>query len=213
MATPCRIPNLKSDIDPEEASAADRKLVARCLGGDDTAWECIVASYAGRIFRLCFRYTCCREEAEDLTQEVFIRIYQNLRTFRSDTGSFRNWALRLSRNLVIDRYRQKRRFQKTGGSQEIDAMQLVDQDRPTPERRMQQEEAARMFRRALRTLSPESKAAIILRDLEGMGYQEMAEMLGVPEGTVKSRISRGRLALARHLKTVTRYPLPAYDRR
>ena len=70
-----------------------------------------------------------------------------------------------------------------------------------------------MFRRALRTLSPESKAAIILRDLEGMGYQEMAEMLGVPEGTVKSRISRGRLALARHLKTVTRYPLPAYDRR
>lgn len=195
----CRVMDTRNCENPEEASAADRKLVALCLIGDDNAWEKIVSSYAGRIFRLCYRYTMCREEAEDLTQEIFIRIYQNLSSFRSTTGSFQNWALRLSRNLVIDRYRQKRRFQQFGGSLELDAMQLPDHNRPSPERKMEQVEAARLIRDALHALSPESKEAIILRDLEGMGYQEMAAVLGVPEGTVKSRISRGRLALARQV--------------
>jgi RNA polymerase sigma-70 factor (ECF subfamily) len=189
----------KMDIKNPEASSADQKLVERCLRGDDAAWEAIVSSFAGRIFRMSYRYTGRREEAEDLTQEIFIRIYQNLRSFRADTGSFQNWALRLSRNLIIDRYRQARRFQQCGGSQELDAMHLEDHSRPSPQRRMEQAEASVLIRRALQALSPESKEAIILRDLEGMGYQEMAVILGVPEGTVKSRISRGRTALARQL--------------
>ena len=189
----------KVDIKDPDATSADQDLVARCLQGDDAAWESIISSFAGRIFRLSYRYTGRREEAEDLTQEIFIRIYQNLRSFRADTGSFQNWALRLSRNLIIDRYRQTRRFQQCGGSQELDAMHLEDHSRPSPQRKMEQAEASVLIRRALQSLSPESKEAIILRDLEGMGYQEMAVILGVPEGTVKSRISRGRTALARQL--------------
>jgi RNA polymerase sigma-70 factor, ECF subfamily len=191
----------KMDIEHPDANLEDQKLVERCLRGDDAAWEAIVSSFAGRIFRISYRYSGRREEAEDLTQEIFIRIYQNLRSFRSDTGSFRNWALRLSRNLIIDRYRQTRRFQQCGGSQELDAMHLVDHSRPSPQRKLEQAEASMLIREALRALSPESKEAIILRDLEGMGYQEMATILGVPEGTVKSRISRGRTALARQLST------------
>jgi RNA polymerase sigma-70 factor, ECF subfamily len=177
----------------------DRKLVGRCLQGDEDAWETIVRSHAGRIFGLSYRYTGRRDEAEDLTQEIFIRIYQTLASFRSETGSFTSWALKVSRNLIIDRYRRARRFQQFGGSPELESMNIADEDRPSAQRRVEQAEASRILRTALRSLSPENKEAIILRDLEGMGYQEMAEVLGVPEGTVKSRISRGRLALARTL--------------
>jgi RNA polymerase sigma-70 factor, ECF subfamily len=174
-------------------------LVRRCLHGDEDAWETIVRAYAGRIFGLSYRYTGRREEAEDLTQEIFIRIYQSLGSFHMETGSFTSWALKLSRNLIIDRYRRSRRFQQCGGSPEIEAMHLEDENRPGPQRNFEQAEASRVLREALRSLSPENKEAIILRDLQGMGYQEMAEVLGVPEGTVKSRINRGRLALARSL--------------
>jgi RNA polymerase sigma-70 factor (ECF subfamily) len=189
----------KAEIGNPDARSADQQLVKRCLQGDDYAWEAIVSSYAGRIFRLCYRYTNRRDEAEDLTQEIFIRVYQNLRSFRSETGSFQNWVLRLSRNLIIDRYRQARRFQQFGGSLELEGMHLEDLSRPSPQRKMEQAEASRIIRTALLTLSPENQEAIILRDLEGMGYQEMAEILGIPEGTVKSRISRGRMALAKQL--------------
>jgi RNA polymerase sigma-70 factor, ECF subfamily len=187
-----------STMDPERVTA-EQNLVLRCLRGDDFAWEEIVHGYARRIFNLCYRYTGRREEAEDLTQEIFIRIYQNLKTFRSATGSFQNWAMRLSRNLIIDRYRQARRSPQFEGSQELEEMNLEDLTKPSPQRRMEQAEASKLFAEALRTLSPENKEAIILRELHGMGYHEMAKVLRVPEGTVKSRINRGRLALARQL--------------
>ena len=181
------------------ARSAEHDLVQRCLLGDDSAWETIVCSHARRIFGICYRYTRRREEAEDLTQEIFIRIYQNLGSFRSGTGSFQNWAMRLSRNLIIDRYRQARRVPRFEGSQELEGLHLEDQTRPNPQRKIEQAEASRFIGEALRTLSPENKEAVILRDLQGMGYHEMAKVLGISEGTVKSRINRGRLALARQL--------------
>ncbi len=170
----------------------------RCLGGDDSAWETIVKGHARRIFGLCFRYTRHREEAEDLTQEIFIRIYQNLRTFRSGSGSFQSWVMRLSRNLIIDRYRQTKRAPRFEGTLELEEMNLQDEMRPSPQRRLEQNEACIIVGQALSALSPENKEAVILRDLHGMPYHEMAQVLGISEGTVKSRINRGRLALARH---------------
>jgi len=177
----------------------DQKMLNLCLEGDDGAWEVMVNSYNRRLFSLSCRYTNDRDEAEDLTQEIFIRIYQNLSTFRSDVGSFQNWVLRLGRNLIIDHYRQKRRFRQYGGSEEIEAMNLTDEKVPSPHRNIERDEASRLLRGALKFLSPERKEAIVLRDLEGMGYQEMAEFLGIPEGTVKSRINRARLDLAKLL--------------
>ena len=177
----------------------DPQLVRRCLRQDDVAWETVVRSCSGQVFRLCCRYTGRRDDAEDLTQEVLIRVYQNLHSYDAASGSFQNWVLRLSRNLIIDRYRKSKRYPRLDKSREIEELHLADQKLPDPHRCMERSEASRLLRRALRTLSPVSMKAIILRDLEGMGYQEMAETLGIPAGTVKSRLNRGRMALARQL--------------
>ncbi len=184
---------------PVETGSAERQLVSRCLEGNQDAWETIVRAHARRIFGLSYRYTGRRDEAEDLTQEIFIRIYQTLWSFRSESGSFIHWALKVSRNLIIDRYRQSRRFKQSGGSAEIESMNLADEIHPSAERSVERAESSMILRHALHTLPPDTKEAIILRDLEGMGYKEMSEVLGVPEGTIKSRINRGRLALARTL--------------
>jgi RNA polymerase sigma-70 factor (ECF subfamily) len=179
--------------------SSDEKLVERCLQGDDAAWEQIVNSYTRRIYNLGYRYTNRRDEAEDLTQEILVRVYQNLKSFRADAGTFQNWILKVGRNLIIDHYRQTRRFQQAAGTEELETMNLKDEKAPNPERAVERGEAARFLREGLQALSPELKEAIILRDIEGMAYLEIAELLGIPEGTVKSRINRGRLELAKLL--------------
>jgi RNA polymerase sigma-70 factor, ECF subfamily len=179
--------------------SSDEKLVERCLRGDDSAWESIVNAYGRKIYNLGYRYTSRTDEAEDLTQEIFIRVYQNLKSFRVDAGSFQNWVLKVGRNLIIDRYRQARRFQPSAGTEEMETMNLRDDKLPNPHRAAEQAEAARFLNEGLQRLSPELKEAIILRDLEGMAYQEIASLLSIPEGTVKSRINRARLELAKLL--------------
>ena len=177
----------------------EEKIVERCLQGDDAAWEVVVNSYAKRIYNLSYRYTYRRDEAEDLTQDIFIRVYQNLKSFRSESGSFQSWVMKIGRNLIIDHYRRTRRFQQTAGTEEMESMNLKDDRVPNPQRGVEQSEAATFLREGLQGLSPELKEAIILRDLEDMAYQDMAELLGIPEGTVKSRINRGRMELAKLL--------------
>ncbi len=184
---------------PPDAHSQDSALVHRCLQGDGAAWEMIVRSFARRIYSLAYRYTGSKDRAEDLTQEIFVRIYQNLASFRADSGSFAVWVLRISRNWIIDRYRQARRSPQFGGSFEIESMHLQDESRPSPQRLLEQAEASRVLAEAMQSLTYQERNAIILRELEGLGYQEMAERLGVPEGTVKSRIHRARTSLARLL--------------
>ncbi len=182
-----------------DAHALDPVLVSRCLQGDSTAWEIIVNTYTRRIFSLAYRYTGSKSQAEDLTQDIFVRIYQNLASFHAGSGNFLVWVLRISRNWIIDRYREARRLPQLDGSQEIEAMHLRDESRPGPQRLAEQADASRILSEALDSLSCEDRNAIILRELEGMGYQEMAVRLGIPKGTVKSRLHRARGALARQL--------------
>jgi RNA polymerase sigma-70 factor (ECF subfamily) len=177
----------------------DEKVVERCLQGDDAAWETVVNQYAKRIYNLTYRYTSRRDEAEDLTQEIFIRVYQNIKSFRSESGSFQSWIMKVGRNLIIDHYRRTRRYQQAAGTEEMETMNLRDDKVPNPQRVAEQSEASRFVGAGLQALSPELKEAIILRDLEGMAYLEIAELLGIPEGTVKSRINRARLELAKLL--------------
>lgn len=179
--------------------SGEEKLVERCLQGDDAAWEGIVNTYGRRVYNMSYRYTGRRDEAEDLTQEVFIKVYQNLKSYRSDAGTFQNWVLKVGRNLIIDHYRQTRRFQQAAGTEEMETMNLKDDKVLNPYRAAEQVEASLFLRDGLQALSPELKEAIVLRDLEGMAYQEIAELLSIPEGTVKSRINRGRLELAKLL--------------
>jgi RNA polymerase sigma-70 factor (ECF subfamily) len=177
----------------------EAKLVERCMAGDDVAWETIVKTYSRRIYNLGYRYTNRIDEAEDLTQEIFIRVYQNLKAYRAEAGSFQNWLLKVARNLIIDHYRQTRRFRQSGGSEELETLDLADERLPNPLRAVEQSEASRFLRDGLQSLQPELKEAVILRDIEGMAYQEIADLLSIPEGTVKSRINRGRIELARLL--------------
>jgi RNA polymerase sigma-70 factor (ECF subfamily) len=179
--------------------SGDNKLVERCLQGDDSAWEAVVNLFGKRIYNLSYRYTNRRDEAEDLTQEIMIRVYQNLKSYRAESGSFQNWIMRVARNLIIDHYRQVRRFPQAAGSEEMEAMKIRDDKIPNPQRVAEQLEASQFLQDGLQSLTPELKEAIVLRDLEGMAYGEMAELLNVPEGTVKSRINRGRLELAKLL--------------
>ena len=170
--------------------------MARCLDGDADAWEAIVRFFAGRIFSMSYHYTGRTDEAEDLTQDILIRIYQNLASYREESGRFAAWALSLSRNLIIDRLRHTRWLRRCDGSEQLETLHIQDHATPGPQRRIEQAEASSILGEALRALSPETKEAIILKDLHGMGYREMAAMLGVPEGTIKSRLNRGRAALA-----------------
>jgi RNA polymerase sigma-70 factor, ECF subfamily len=179
--------------------AGEKRLVERCLQGDDSAWETIVGYYGKRVYNLCYRYVNRRDEAEDLTQDIFIKVYQNLKGFRPDMGSLQNWILKIGRNLIIDRYRQSRRFQAVGGMEEMEAMNLKDENTPDPLRAAEREEASAFLMSGLVALPPELKEAIILRDLEKLSYQEITDLLAIPEGTVKSRINRGRLELAKLL--------------
>lgn len=179
--------------------AGEKRLVERCLQGDDSAWETIVGYYGKRVYNLSYRYVNRRDEAEDLTQDIFIKVYQNLKSFRPDMGSLQNWILKIGRNLIIDRYRQSRRFQAVGGMEEMEAMNLKDENTPDPLRAAEQEEASAFLMSGLVALPPELKEAIILRDLEKLSYQEITDLLAIPEGTVKSRINRGRLELAKLL--------------
>lgn len=179
--------------------AGEEKLVERCLQGDDAAWESIVTSYSRRVYNLSYRYTNRRDEAEDLTQEIFIRVYQNLKSYRLEAGSFQNWVLKVGRNLIIDHYRQTRRYQQVGGTEELETMNVKDDKTPSPHRAAEQTEASRFLMEGLQALAPELKEAVILRDLEGMAYQDIADLLSIPEGTVKSRINRGRLELTKLL--------------
>src|SRR5438105_379729 len=205
-------PSMKSvDVRLEEQQQA-LALIRRCLAGDAAAWEEVVRAHNRRIYNLCYRFTGSGSDAEDLTQEVFIKIYRTLKSYDSGKGSFTTWISTLTRNLLVDHYRSRRQDRLTdsldepiesggGTSSAISAQRLPD---PTagPERHMQQSDTQKIVQQALAKLSPELREAVILRDLQDLDYREIARILSVPEGTVKSRINRGRTELARLLQRI-----------
>jgi RNA polymerase sigma-70 factor (ECF subfamily) len=184
---------------------SDQTVVERCLSGDDAAWEELVRLHTRRVYGLCYRFTGKESEAQDLTQDVFLRVFRALASFRSTEGSFTTWLARLTRNLLIDHYRRNRNERITdsieeqlprieGGSEES----LASSSRP--DSAVAGREASELLQGALAKLSPELRETIILRDLQEMEYREIAQVLAIPEGTVKSRLNRGRAELARLLK-------------
>jgi len=182
-------------------------LVRRCLGGDASAWEEIVRLYNRRIYNLCYRFTNSPDDAQDLTQDVFIKVYRTLGSYDIEKGAFTTWLTTLTRNLLVDHFRRSKKDGITDSidgtsREEEDALSISDrlQDpRPSPDDRLATKETQKMVQKALVRLSPELREAVILRDLQDMDYKEIAGTLRVPEGTVKSRINRGRMELARLL--------------
>jgi len=183
------------------------QLVRRCLAGDSSAWEDIVRLHNRRIYSLCYRFTSSQDDAQDLTQDVFIRVYRTLASYDADKGAFTTWIMTLTRNLLVDHFRRSKQDRVTdsidaGLGEEEDSLSLSNrlEDRgPTPDDRLASKETQKLVQQALARLSPELREAVILRDLQDMDYKEIAKVLRVPEGTVKSRINRGRTELGRLL--------------
>jgi len=187
-------------------------LVRRCVAGDAAAWEEIVQKYHRRIYNICYRFAGSGTDAEDLTQEVFIKMYRTLNSYDVERGAFMTWVTTMTRNLLVDHFRKTKNERITDSldataSEHEDAMPLSERiadQGPTPDYGVQSREIGEAVQQALQKLSPELREAVILRDLQDLDYREIAAVLRVPEGTVKSRINRGRAELARLLQRIYR---------
>ena len=187
-------------------------LVRRCIAGDSSAWEELVQRHHRRIYNICYRFAGSADDAQDLTQEVFIKIYRTLASFDTERGAFMTWVTTVTRNLLVDHFRKTKQDRMTDSldaapSEHEDAMPLSEQihdQSATPDARAQSAEVGETVHKALQKLSPDLREAVILRDLQDMDYKEIATVLKVPEGTVKSRINRGRAELARLLQRTYR---------
>jgi RNA polymerase sigma-70 factor, ECF subfamily len=174
-------------------SSPDLLLARRAAGGRAEAWEELLALYGERVFNLALHFTGSVTDAEDLTQEIFLRLYQNLRSYRGDVP-LAGWALRLSRNICIDHYRRTRRERRTAAlSDEVLAHLPGDDD---PQAEAQKRQQLRAVYRGLEEMSEDLAEVVLLRDLQGWSLEETAASLEVPVGTVKSRLHRARLELA-----------------
>ncbi len=184
--------------------------VQQCLLGDSAAWAALVRAHHRRVYAICYRFTGSGTDAEDLTQEVFLRVYGSLKSFDADRGSLPVWITTLTRNLLIDHFRRTRNQRITssldeGWTEAGEDRGAVPLDRlqskgPGQHEQLARREMQRMVQQALAQVSPELRETVILRDLQEMDYKEIAQVLSIPEGTVKSRISRGRAELARLLE-------------
>jgi RNA polymerase sigma-70 factor, ECF subfamily len=203
---------LERTPEQEAAQEALAKLVRQCMAGDSQAWQQLVVSQHRRIYAICYRFTGSSTDAEDLTQDVFLKLYKNLASFDTQKGSFQTWITTLARNLLVDHFRRTRLDR---ASDSLDATFDGEEDgqtmgdrladpRPSQEQHVASLELKVKVQNALKQLSPELREAVILRDLEDMDYKEIAQVLRIPEGTVKSRISRGRGELARLLQRIER---------
>ena len=183
------------------------QTVRRCMDGDSGAWAQLVREHHRKVYGLCYRFTGSAADAEDLTQDVFLKIYSNLASFDMGRGSLQVWITTMTRNLLVDNFRRTKNQRATGSldegwdqTEELKPIDRLQSRGPSPHELAASKELEKMVQNALSNVSPELREAVILRDLQDMDYKEIAQVLGIPEGTVKSRISRGRAELARLLE-------------
>jgi RNA polymerase sigma-70 factor (ECF subfamily) len=185
-------------VDPASARATD-DLVARCLEGDQAAWDAIVRQHWRRVFNIAYKFVGRYDQAEDLAQDVFLKLYRSLNTF-DRRANFQTWLVSVSRNLCIDHYRSARRERETI-RRDVDASQLSPvAPGPNQHAALETRDRVALLRTALGALPPTLRSAVMLRDIHEFTYHEIAAKLALPEGTVKSRINRGRAELARQIR-------------
>ncbi len=186
------------DTTSAQSQAADA-IIERCLNGDQTAWEAIVRMYRRKVFNIAYKFVGRHDQAEDLTQDVFLKLYKSLDTF-DRRANFQTWLISVSRNLCIDHYRSVRKERETI-NRDVDPSELAPVSSDTPaDDKLEQRDRVVLLRQALDTLAPTLRTAVLLRDIQELTYQEIADKLKLPEGTVKSRINRGRTELARQIQ-------------
>jgi RNA polymerase sigma-70 factor (ECF subfamily) len=184
-------------LDEGKASPSDAELIERCLRKDNSAWETIIERFRRKVFHIAYKFTGKHDEAEDLSQEIFLKVFKSLEKFNRD-ADFSTWLSSVARNYCIDRYRAGKREREVL-VEDLVAFDLAPASFGNPHRALEDRDRRSFLRRGLELLPEKLREAVVLRDLQGMSYQEMAERLRLPEGTVKSRINRGREELARLL--------------
>ena len=188
---------------PENSSISDlddRELIELCLSNGATkerAWEEIVHRFRRRVFGIAYKFTGRYEESQDLTQEIFLRVFKSLDKFDSN-ADFGTWLYSVSRNHCIDHYRSGRRERELLVRHEL-SLEDFASARFDPHRAVEVRDKKELLSRALHNLPDKLREAVVLRDIKGLTYQEIVEQLKLPEGTVKSRINRGRIELGRAL--------------
>jgi RNA polymerase sigma-70 factor (ECF subfamily) len=196
-------------------------LIERCLRGDERAWEDIVGRYWRKVFNVAYKFVGRHDEAEDLTQDIFLKVFKSLATF-DRRANFQTWLISVSRNLCIDHYRSVRR-EREAIDRSVAANDLAPvSDTPGPLAVIEQQDRVALLREAMRALPKSLRTAVMLRDIRELSYQDIADQLDLPEGTVKSRINRGRNELARQIRKLRgedfspngpkRAPAPAHSR-
>lgn len=178
-------------------------LIEACLRGDQQAWDTVVRRYRRKVFNVAYQFVGRHDEAEDLTQDIFVKVFRALHTF-DRRANFQTWLISISRNLCIDHYRSVRKERETV-DRHVDTADLNPVARgPDAFKQLDQFDRRELLRQAFRALPATLRSAVALRDLQELSYQEIATHLGLPEGTVKSRINRGRHELARQIRRIER---------
>ena len=172
-------------------------ILERCQRGDDLAWEALIREYQGRVYGLAVHYVRDREEARDLAQEAFVRVYRGLSTF-DGRHPFASWILMVTRNLCIDHLRRKK-VRPPASDVPADADVPIASTETSPEEQVVRTGRRALLYRALDRLTPINREIVLLKDIQGLSLDEIATVLRVPVGTVKSRSSRARVELARHV--------------
>jgi RNA polymerase sigma-70 factor (ECF subfamily) len=189
---------MSADSSSTPTQATD-EIIERCLNGDQAAWESIVRMYRRKVFNVAYKFVGSHDQAEDLTQDVFLKLFKSLDTF-DRRANFQTWLISVSRNLCIDHYRAVRKERETI-NRDVDP---ADHPPVAPDTRadtrLEHRDRVTLLRRALEKLAPTLRTAVMLRDIQELTYQEIATKLRLPEGTVKSRINRGRTELARQIQ-------------
>jgi RNA polymerase sigma-70 factor (ECF subfamily) len=190
---------MSSDSPAASSPDAIETLIQRCLQGDQIAWDLIVRQYWRKVFNVAYKFVGKHDEAEDLTQDIFLKIFKSLDTF-DRRANFQTWLISISRNLCIDHYRSVRKERETI-DRDVDANELTPaSSEPGPVAALEQRDRVTLLRQAMSELPDTLRTAVMMRDIQELSYQEIADRLRLPEGTVKSRINRGRTELARQIR-------------
>ncbi|HID06351.1 MAG TPA: sigma-70 family RNA polymerase sigma factor [Armatimonadetes bacterium] len=180
---------------PEIPEINERELLERCKRGDNDAWEQLISIYHTRVYSTAYRMLGNHDDAMDAAQDVFIRVFEKVNSFRG-ASSLGTWIYRITVNICLDYLKRRREVTFSSlNPDEHETTLLIPDPSPSPEDVAERKEVQELVHRALEQLAPEHRAVIVLCDLEQLSYDEAAQVLGIPLGTLKSRLNRGRLAL------------------
>jgi RNA polymerase sigma-70 factor (ECF subfamily) len=184
------------------------ELVQLCLSGDDDAWAALVEEYRGLVLSICYLFCGSTQDAEDLMQDAFLKIWMNLSSYNPARGELKGWIATVTRNQRVDRFRRSGHERRTdsidsapegrddSGSAPMTIAQRIADPRPTPHEAAVTSQVTAIVTRAVSKISPEMREVVTMRFVHELDNQEIAHRLRIPEGTVKSRTNRGRAQLA-----------------